>query len=91
LNGVAAVQMTTRGQMAAETSGVVHIAAQLTDLSAVKMTSVTASGWEIMMTCEPSISVILAPARSAIDRTTSLPAALSVVPAGLAGMLPARH
>jgi hypothetical protein len=23
------------------------------------MTSVTASGWEIMMTCEPSISVIV--------------------------------
>ena len=28
-------------------------------MSAVWMTSVTASGWEIMMTCEPSISVIV--------------------------------
>ena len=40
----------------------------------------TASGWEIMITWEPSISVILAPARCAIDRTTSAPAALSAVP-----------
>ena len=56
------------------------LVAQLTDLRAVRMTSVTASGWEIMMTCEPSISVILAPARCAIDRTMSLPAALSAVP-----------
>jgi hypothetical protein len=39
-----------------------------------------ASGWEIMMTWEPSISVILAPARWAISRTTSLPAAVSAVP-----------
>ena len=31
----------------------------MTDLSAVRMTSVTASGWEIMLTCEPSISVII--------------------------------
>lgn len=31
----------------------------MTDLTAVWMTSVTASGWEIMMTCEPSISVIV--------------------------------
>src|SRR3954447_21644781 len=30
-----------------------------------------------MITCEPSTSVIVAPARSAIDRTTSVPAALS--------------
>jgi hypothetical protein len=44
------------------------------------MTSLTASGWEIMMTCEPSISVILAPARWAMDRTTSAPAALSAAP-----------
>jgi hypothetical protein len=35
------------------------------------MTSVTASGWEIMITWEPSISVIVAPARWAIDLTTS--------------------
>jgi hypothetical protein len=28
-------------------------------LSAVRMTSVTASDWEIMMTCEPSVSVIV--------------------------------
>src|SRR3954470_13297596 len=30
-----------------------------------------------MITCEPSTSVMVAPARSAIDRTTSVPAALS--------------
>ena len=56
------------------------------------MTSVTASGWEIMMTCDPSISVILAPARWAIDLTTSLPAALSAVPTSGPGrqILPGR-
>ena len=43
------------------------------------ITVVTASGWEIMITCEPSISVILAPARTAIERTTSAPAARSPV------------
>ena len=43
------------------------------------MTFVTASGCEIMITWEPSISVIVAPARSAIERTTSVPAALSAV------------
>ena len=32
-----------------------------------------------MITCEPSTSVIVAPARSAIERTTSAPAALSPV------------
>ncbi len=32
-----------------------------------------------MITCEPSSSVIVAPARSAIERTTSVPAALSAV------------
>jgi hypothetical protein len=32
-----------------------------------------------MMTCEPSSSVIVAPARCAVDRTTSVPAALSAV------------
>ena len=32
-----------------------------------------------MITCEPAISVISAPARSAIERTTSVPAALSPV------------
>ena len=30
-----------------------------------------------MITCEPSASVMVAPARSAMDRTTSVPAALS--------------
>src|SRR4029450_1844759 len=45
--------------------------------AAVSITSATASGREIMITCEPSTSVIVAPARSAIDRTTSVPAALS--------------
>ena len=32
-----------------------------------------------MITCEPSTSVMVAPARSAIERTTSVPAALSPV------------
>jgi hypothetical protein len=41
------------------------------------ITPVTASGCEIMITCEPSTSVTRAPARSAIDRTRSVPAALS--------------
>jgi hypothetical protein len=39
---------------------------------ALRMTSVTAWGWEIMITCDPSTSVILAPARWAMDRMTSL-------------------
>src|SRR4029453_18870991 len=39
--------------------------------------SATASGWETMITCEPSSSVIVAPARSAIERVRSAPAALS--------------
>jgi hypothetical protein len=34
-----------------------------TALAAVTMTSVTAWGWEIMITCEPSTSVMSAPAR----------------------------
>src|SRR6266571_1255854 len=36
-------------------------------------------GWEIMITCEPSTSTMSAPARRAIERTTSAPAALSPV------------
>jgi hypothetical protein len=44
------------------------------------MPSVMASGLEIMMTWEPSISVMVAPARSAKERTTSAPATLSAVP-----------
>jgi hypothetical protein len=32
-----------------------------------------------MITCDPSTSVIVAPARWAIERTTSVPAALSLV------------
>jgi hypothetical protein len=43
------------------------------------MTSATAWGWEIMITCEPSTSVKVAPARWAWARTTSVPAALSPV------------
>ena len=43
------------------------------------ITSVTACGCEIMITCDPSTSVISALARWAIDRTTSAPAALSPV------------
>ena len=53
--------------------------AGLTAAAASRITSVTASGCEIMITWEPSTSVILAPARSAIERTTSVPAALSPV------------
>src|SRR3954452_1329167 len=47
--------------------------------SALWITSVTASRCEIMITCEPSSSTISAPARCAMERTTSLPAALSPV------------
>lgn len=43
------------------------------------MTSVTIWGWDIMITCEPSTSVISAWARCAIERITSAPAALSPV------------
>ena len=43
------------------------------------MWSVTACGWEIMITCEPSTSTMSAPDRWAMDRTMSLPAALSPV------------
>ena len=43
----------------------------------MRITSVTAWGWEIMITCEPSSSVIVAPARSAIEWMTSVPAAVS--------------
>src|SRR6478735_3174886 len=49
----------------------------MTAAAAVLITSATTSGREIMITCEPSTSVMVAPARSAIDRTTSVPAALS--------------
>jgi len=41
--------------------------------------SVTAWGWEIMITCDPSTSAISALARVAIESTTSAPAALSPV------------
>src|SRR5215208_3406673 len=50
-----------------------------TSLSALRITSVTSCGWEIMTTWEASTSVILAPARSAMELTTSAPAALSPV------------
>jgi hypothetical protein len=50
---------------------------RLTAAAAVFITSATTSGREIMITCEPSTSVMVAPARSAIERTTSVPAALS--------------
>ena len=43
------------------------------------ITSVTVCGWEIMITCDPATSVIVAPARCACARTTSVPAALSSV------------
>ena len=51
----------------------------VTAATASRITFVTASGCETMITCEPSTSVIFAPARSAIERTTSVPAALSPV------------
>src|SRR5258707_3932983 len=47
--------------------------------AAFTMWSVTACGWEIMITCEPSTSTMSAPARWAMDRTMSAPAALSPV------------
>src|SRR6266700_4567195 len=50
---------------------------QLTAATALRITSVTACGCEIMITWEPSTSMIVAPARRAMERTTSLPAALS--------------
>src|SRR5262245_23357742 len=46
---------------------------------AVMITSVTAWGWEIMITWEPSTSTIVASARSAQKRTTSVPRVLSPV------------
>src|ERR1700730_14905037 len=45
--------------------------------SASRITSVTACGCETMITCEPLISTVLAPALWAIERMTSVPAALS--------------
>src|SRR5262245_28787324 len=45
----------------------------------MRIASATASGSETMTTCEPSSSVIVAPARSAIDLVRSVPAALSPV------------
>ena len=55
----------------------VEATGRLTAAAAVLITSATASGREIMITCEPSTSVMVATARSAIDRTTSVPAARS--------------
>src|SRR5512132_2462749 len=52
-------------------------AGRSTAAAAVRMTSATAPGWDTMITCEPSTSVMVAPARSAMDRTTSVPAALA--------------
>ena len=43
----------------------------------VRIASATACGCETMITWEPSASVIVAPVRSAMERTTSAPAALS--------------
>src|SRR3954451_22471477 len=50
-----------------------------TAATARRITSATACGWEMKETCEPSISVMIMPARCAMDLTTSLPAALSHV------------
>src|SRR6478752_1847526 len=46
--------------------------------TASRMTSATALGCDIMITCEPSTSVSLALARWAMERTTSAPAAVSL-------------
>src|SRR3982751_4893144 len=46
---------------------------------ACRMTSATTSGWVTMTMCDDSASVMVAPARCAMRRTTSLPAALSPV------------
>src|SRR5262249_14881385 len=53
--------------------------AAATAATALRMTSVTTWGCDIMITWEPPISVMVALARSAIQRTTSLPAAWSPV------------
>src|SRR3954451_4956644 len=50
-----------------------------TATTAWRITSATACGWEMKATCEPSISVMIMPARCAMDLTTPLPAALSPV------------
>jgi hypothetical protein len=50
-----------------------------TSLSARRITSATSCGCDIMGTCEASTSVIVAPARSAMERTTLAPAALSLI------------
>src|SRR5207237_877576 len=55
------------------------VGSELVCASAPRMTSATIWGCEIMITCDPSTSVMVAPARSAIERTTSVPAALSAV------------
>src|SRR4029077_1182511 len=47
--------------------------------AASRITSVTAFGWETMIRWEPSTSTMFAPARCAMDRTMSVPAALSLV------------
>src|SRR6266566_8388243 len=51
--------------------------------AAVRMTLATVSGWETMITCEPSASVIVAPARSAMERITSVPARQARVGGGV--------
>src|SRR4029453_9058810 len=48
-----------------------------TGAAAVRITPGATAGREIMITCEPSAWVMVAPARSAMERTTSVPAALS--------------
>src|SRR5215472_4149613 len=50
-----------------------------TAATALRITSVTACGCEIMMACEPLSSVTCAPARRAIERTMSVPAPTSSV------------
>src|SRR6476469_3928103 len=58
---------------------VIYRCVPATTRAAFRMCSLTTSGLEIMITCEPSTSTISAPARRACARTTSAPAVLSPV------------
>src|SRR5918994_5777553 len=55
------------------------VAGRSTAAAAVMITSATVSGRETIIACEPSASVIVAAARSASERVTYVPAALSLV------------
>src|SRR5262249_24781148 len=68
---------TTLALIAAASGG--RSPAHLTARMAYRMWLVTASGCEIMITCEPATSTMSAPARWASERTRSAPMALSPV------------